>query len=155
MTERERLFREVERLSTTDPLTGLSNRRHFDAAAKLEVMRARRYGRPLSAVMMDLDHFKRVNDTFGHTVGDRVLVAVSGLCLGLARKMDLKARLGGEPLCGQGIGQEPGGPGGAADVVELVPRGVHCPLFPPSPLAQSTSAVRSASPSFASGWASK
>ena len=99
MTERERLFREVERLSTTDPLTGLSNRRHFDGAAKLEVMRARRYGRPLSAVMMDLDHFKRVNDTFGHTVGDRVLVAVSGLCLGLARKMDLKARLGGEEFC--------------------------------------------------------
>jgi len=99
MTERERLFREVERLSTTDPLTGLSNRRHFDAAAKLEIMRARRYGRPLSAVMADIDHFKRVNDTFGHSVGDRVLVAVSGLCLALARKTDLKARLGGEEFC--------------------------------------------------------
>jgi len=99
MTERERLFRQVELLSTTDPLTGLSNRRHFDAAAKLEIMRARRYGRPLSAVMMDIDHFKRVNDTFGHPVGDRVLVALSGLCLGLARKMDLKARLGGEEFC--------------------------------------------------------
>jgi len=99
MTERERLFREVQRLSTTDPLTGLSNRRHFDAAAKLEIIRARRYGRPLSAVMVDLDHFKRVNDTFGHAAGDRVLVGVAGLCLRLARTTDLKARLGGEELC--------------------------------------------------------
>jgi diguanylate cyclase (GGDEF)-like protein/PAS domain S-box-containing protein len=99
MTERERLFREVQRLSTTDPLTSLSNRRHFDAAAKLEIIRARRYGRPLSAVMLDLDHFKRVNDNFGHAVGDRVLVAVAGLCLGLARKSDLKARMGGEEFC--------------------------------------------------------
>ena len=99
MTERERLFREVQRLSTTDPLTGLSNRRHFDAAAKLEVIRARRYGRPLSAVMVDLDHFKRVNDAFGHAAGDRVLVGVAGLCVRLARTTDLKARLGGEEFC--------------------------------------------------------
>jgi diguanylate cyclase (GGDEF)-like protein/PAS domain S-box-containing protein len=99
MTERERLFREVQRLSTTDPLTGLSNRRHFGAAAQLEVLRARRYGRPLAAVMVDLDHFKRVNDTHGHAAGDRVLVEVSGICLGLARKTDLKARLGGEEFC--------------------------------------------------------
>ena len=99
MTERERLLREVTRLSTTDPLTGLSNRRHFDAAAKLEIIRARRYGRPLSAVMVDLDHFKRVNDTYGHAAGDRVLVAVAGLCIRLARTTDLKARLGGEEFC--------------------------------------------------------
>jgi len=99
MTERERLLREVTRLSTTDPLTGLSNRRHFDAAAKLEVIRARRYGRPLSAVMVDLDHFKRVNDTHGHAAGDRVLVAVADLCIRLARTTDLKARLGGEEFC--------------------------------------------------------
>jgi diguanylate cyclase (GGDEF)-like protein/PAS domain S-box-containing protein len=99
MTERERLLREVTRLSTTDPLTGLSNRRHFDEAAKLEIVRARRYRRPLSAVMVDLDHFKRVNDTFGHAAGDRVLVAVAGLCIRLARTTDLKARLGGEEFC--------------------------------------------------------
>ena len=99
MTERERLFREVERLSTTDPLTGLANRRHFDATAQLEVLRARRHGRPLSAVMLDIDHFKSVNDTHGHAAGDRVLVALAGLCNALSRRTDLKARLGGEEFC--------------------------------------------------------
>ena len=99
MTERERLFREVERLSTTDPLTGLSNRRHFDAAAQLEILRARRHHRPLSAVMLDVDHFKLVNDTHGHAAGDRVLVALSGLCVAMSRRTDLKARLGGEEFC--------------------------------------------------------
>jgi diguanylate cyclase (GGDEF)-like protein/PAS domain S-box-containing protein len=99
VTERERLLREVTRLSTTDPLTGLSNRRHFAEAAKLEIVRARRYRRPLSAVMVDLDHFKRVNDTYGHATGDRVLVAVARLCIRLARTTDLKARLGGEEFC--------------------------------------------------------
>jgi diguanylate cyclase (GGDEF)-like protein/PAS domain S-box-containing protein len=99
MTERERLFREVERLSTTDPLTGLSNRRHFDAAAQLEILRARRHHRPLSAVMLDVDHFKLVNDTHGHAAGDRVLVALAGLCVAMSRRTDLKARLGGEEFC--------------------------------------------------------
>ena len=99
MTERERLFREVERLSTTDPLTGLSNRRHFDAAGQLETLRAQRHHRPLSAVMLDVDHFKKVNDTHGHAAGDRVLVSLAGLCVTATRRTDLKARLGGEEFC--------------------------------------------------------
>jgi diguanylate cyclase (GGDEF)-like protein/PAS domain S-box-containing protein len=99
MTERERLFREVERLSTTDPLTGLSNRRHLDAAGHLEVLRARRHHRPLAVVMMDIDHFKQVNDTHGHAAGDRVLVALAGLCVKMLRRTDLKARPGGDEFC--------------------------------------------------------
>ncbi len=99
MTERERLFREVERLSTTDPLTGLSNRRHFDAVGQLEVLRARRHGRPLTALLLDVDDFKRVNDTHGHAAGDRVLVGLSGICTSLTRRTDLKARLGGDEFC--------------------------------------------------------
>jgi len=98
-TERQRLFREVERLSTTDPLTGLSNRRHFDSTGQLEVLRARRHGRPLSAVMLDLDHFKRVNDAHGHATGDRVLVALADLLTALLRRTDLKARMGGDEFC--------------------------------------------------------
>jgi diguanylate cyclase (GGDEF)-like protein/PAS domain S-box-containing protein len=99
MTERERLFREVERLSTTDPLTGLSNRRHFDATGQLEILRARRHHRPLSAVMLDVDRFKLVNDAHGHAAGDRVLVAVAALCVAMSRRTDLKARMGGEEFC--------------------------------------------------------
>ena len=99
VTERVRLFREVERLSVTDPLTGLHNRRHFNAAANDEVLRATRYQRPLSAVMVDIDHFKRVNDTYGHAVGDRVLVAVAAACVSGTRTVDIRARLGGEEFC--------------------------------------------------------
>jgi two-component system, cell cycle response regulator len=99
VTDRAALFREVERLSITDPLTGLHNRRHFSVAAQAEVQRATRYHRPLSAVMIDIDHFKRVNDTHGHPAGDRVLVEVAACCVRATRDVDIKARLGGEEFC--------------------------------------------------------
>ena len=95
----ETAYREVERLSTTDPLTGLSNRRSFGVAAANEVGKAARYHRPLSLVMIDIDHFKRVNDTFGHAAGDEILVAVAGACRRGARTVDHVARLGGEEFC--------------------------------------------------------
>jgi diguanylate cyclase (GGDEF)-like protein len=94
--ENVRLFREVERLSTTDPLTGLHNRRHFDARASAEFERSTRYSLQLSAVMLDLDHFKLVNDTCGHAVGDTVLAAVAKVCLSTLRASDLDVRYGGE-----------------------------------------------------------
>lgn len=97
--ENARLFREVQKLSAVDPLTGLYNRRHFNTSAQLEFQRALRYDLPLSAVIMDLDHFKRVNDTYGHAVGDRVLVAVAAACMSGLRSMDLHARYGGEEFC--------------------------------------------------------
>ena len=97
--ENTRLFHEVERLSTVDPLTGLHNRRHFSASARVEFERSRRYRLDLSAIMMDIDHFKRVNDTFGHTIGDQVLVEVAGACMNGIRPMDLHARYGGEEFC--------------------------------------------------------
>jgi diguanylate cyclase (GGDEF)-like protein len=93
------LFREVERLSAIDPLTGLHNRRHFEAAARAEFARAKRYALKLSAVMLDLDHFKNVNDTYGHGAGDDVLEQVAGACLRQLRESDLHARYGGEELC--------------------------------------------------------
>lgn len=87
---------ELERLATTDFLTGIANNRSFFETGEREIQRARRYGRPLAVLMLDLDHFKRVNDTHGHAVGDRVLVAVTATCKRFLRDIDLFGRLGGE-----------------------------------------------------------
>ena len=91
-----RLFRQVQHLAITDPLTNLHNRRYFFEAARLELDRARRYGRPLALIMLDIDHFKLVNDTYGHQAGDRVLATVAARCLEKLRGIDLSARYGGE-----------------------------------------------------------
>lgn len=80
----------------TDSLTGLHNRKHFEEFIQMELPRVRRYKHPATLLMMDIDHFKRINDTFGHHIGDQVLRGVAqALKLGL-REMDLLARLGGE-----------------------------------------------------------
>jgi diguanylate cyclase (GGDEF)-like protein len=93
------LFREVERLSMTDPLTGLNNRRSFDIAARQNVRVAIRHKRPLSVLMLDIDFFKRVNDTYGHAAGDKVLVKIAHVCQQHIRSTDLLARFGGEEFC--------------------------------------------------------
>ena len=87
---------ELQRLAKTDFLTGIANNRSFFETGEREIQRARRYGRPLVVLMFDLDHFKEVNDTYGHAVGDRVLVAVAATCRYLLRDVDLFGRLGGE-----------------------------------------------------------
>jgi diguanylate cyclase (GGDEF)-like protein len=86
-------------LATTDALTGVLNRRGFVARGRAEWGRCRRYGRPLTVLALDIDHFKAVNDTHGHDVGDAVLVHVSALCAGGMRTSDLFGRLGGEEFC--------------------------------------------------------
>jgi diguanylate cyclase (GGDEF)-like protein len=93
------LLAEVRTLAVTDPMTGALNRRGFYARAQQELARAARYGRPLSLVMVDADHFKRVNDTHGHDAGDRVLVAIVAACRRGMRATDAVARLGGEEFC--------------------------------------------------------
>jgi len=87
---------ELRRQAETDPLTGVSNRRAFLQRANLEVERARRYARPLSLIAFDLDHFKAINDTCGHTVGDAALQAVTRTCEAMLRVHDNMGRLGGE-----------------------------------------------------------
>lgn len=87
---------ELERLTVTDPLTGLSNRRHFDEQFVLEIERARRQRRPLALMLIDIDHFKQINDQHGHPVGDHVLCTVAQLLDQAIRPNDLIARIGGE-----------------------------------------------------------
>ena len=83
-------------LASTDPLTGVLNPRAFDAVAERELTRALRYGRPLSLAYLDLDGFKRVNDTLGHSVGDRLLRAVADELVARLRPSDVVARVGGD-----------------------------------------------------------
>jgi diguanylate cyclase (GGDEF)-like protein len=90
--------RELEDLATTDVLTGLYNRRHFLTVANKEWERFQRYERPLSVLIIDIDHFKSVNDRFGHDVGDAVLAEVAAVCRKARRANDVVARIGGEEL---------------------------------------------------------
>lgn len=87
---------ELEALATRDPLTGLLNRREFVRQADLELARARRSGAPLSLIMLDLDHFKIINDRHGHAVGDEVLRQTARQMAGTTRQTDRVARFGGE-----------------------------------------------------------
>jgi two-component system cell cycle response regulator len=91
-----RLIAEVERLASEDGLTGLANRRVFEDVLAREVTRSRRTYEPVSLVVFDVDHFKRVNDTFGHQAGDDVLRQVAQVLAAAARDVDLVARYGGE-----------------------------------------------------------
>jgi diguanylate cyclase (GGDEF)-like protein len=99
LMHKERSDEETTRLATTDPLTGVFNRRTFIELAEQEFARARRTNTALSLMMLDLDHFKRVNDTYGHLVGDEVLVAFTRLVRECVRRGDLVVRYGGEEFC--------------------------------------------------------
>lgn len=92
----QRANEELERLALTDTLTGLANRRRMEISSDEEFGRARRHTRPLSFVMMDVDHFKRVNDDHGHATGDRVLSSCGRAIEAQLRPGDLAARLGGD-----------------------------------------------------------
>lgn len=94
--DNRRLLQELERQSLTDELTGAGNRRAFDAALPQEIARARRSGAALSLVLLDLDHFKLVNDTWGHPMGDTVLSLFAARLAALARVSDRLFRIGGE-----------------------------------------------------------
>jgi diguanylate cyclase (GGDEF)-like protein/PAS domain S-box-containing protein len=96
VSERNRHVAELERLATHDPLTGLANHRVLHEQLRTEVARASRHGHPLSVAVLDLDHFKQVNDRYGHPVGDNVLCEVAQRLCGVAREGELLARVGGE-----------------------------------------------------------
>jgi diguanylate cyclase (GGDEF)-like protein/PAS domain S-box-containing protein len=92
-------FGKLTLMLTQDFLTGASNRAHFFDIAERECARSRRYGQPLALIGLDLDHFKRVNDSHGHGAGDAVLKSISRECKALLRQSDTFARLGGEEFC--------------------------------------------------------
>jgi diguanylate cyclase (GGDEF)-like protein len=92
----ESMLHHVESLAITDPLTGIFNRRRFNDVLRREVAVTRRYKNPLSLLMLDLDHFKAINDRFGHDAGDDVLRGVANTLTSGLREVDLAARYGGE-----------------------------------------------------------
>jgi two-component system, cell cycle response regulator len=94
--ENVQLHAEAERLSVTDPLTGAWNYRYFSRRFEQEIERSRRFGRVLALLMLDIDHFKSVNDRFGHQRGDEVLVELARRVTGSVRDIDTFARYGGE-----------------------------------------------------------
>jgi diguanylate cyclase (GGDEF)-like protein/PAS domain S-box-containing protein len=96
ISRQKSLENELRRLATTDAMTGTFNRRHFMEQAEEMVAVARRHGRALTVMMLDIDHFKRINDTFGHPVGDEAIKALASTCAGGLRGSDILGRLGGE-----------------------------------------------------------
>ncbi len=96
LQEQEKLSKELERLATTDPLTGVWNRRHLFALAEQEINRAARYQKPFSILMIDIDKFKQINDNYGHSIGDEVLIIMAKVTLQCLRKADFFGRFGGE-----------------------------------------------------------
>jgi diguanylate cyclase (GGDEF)-like protein/PAS domain S-box-containing protein len=95
-TERKKMEEELRRLATIDSLTNINNRRYFLDLALKEMDRSKRYGHPFSLIMLDIDHFKKVNDTYGHSVGDQVLIDFCDTCMKEFRESDFMGRLGGE-----------------------------------------------------------
>ncbi len=96
ITERTRLEDELRHQATTDTLTGISNRRHFLELAQNEINRAKRLNHPLAIALLDIDHFKNINDVYGHATGDQALMAFVTTCHLNLREIDVFARLGGD-----------------------------------------------------------
>ena len=90
------LHAEVQKLAITDALTNLYNRRGFFEIGRREIERARRFKHPLSIILMDIDHFKQINDTFGHAIGDRVLISLATTMIENTRSVDIVGRYGGD-----------------------------------------------------------
>jgi two-component system cell cycle response regulator len=90
------IYSGVKQISITDALTGLYNRRHFESNFEREFERAKRYGSKLTIAIIDIDHFKQINDTYGHTTGDFVLKETGFLALNSIRTTDMLFRYGGE-----------------------------------------------------------
>ncbi len=96
ITERKMIEEKLVELAERDPLTNIYNRRKFYNFLEDEIERSKRYKRPLSLIMFDIDYFKKVNDTYGHNVGDRVLIMIADIVAANIRRIDVFGRLGGE-----------------------------------------------------------
>ncbi|MDB5846259.1 MAG: hypothetical protein JWP29_11 [Rhodoferax sp.] len=96
ITQRKSMEDALRQAATTDSLTGMASRSHFMERAESELARARRHTRPLAMVMLDVDHFKQINDRHGHATGDEVLRLLTQTCRAMVRQQDIVGRLGGE-----------------------------------------------------------
>ncbi|CAN5243768.1 hypothetical protein BH11PSE11_BH11PSE11_17520 [soil metagenome] len=96
ISQRKQLEDELRRMATTDALSGVANRRHLMDMGEQEIMRARRSATPFCMLMLDIDHFKRVNDSLGHPAGDAVIQALAQICSESVRTIDTVGRFGGE-----------------------------------------------------------
>jgi diguanylate cyclase (GGDEF)-like protein len=96
--ENHRLFQQLQKLAITDPMINANNRRHLFELGEREMLRARRFGRPLAVLMLDIDHFKQINDQYGHATGDKVLRRLGEILLNRVREIDVVGRYGGEEL---------------------------------------------------------
>ncbi|MEE9264957.1 MAG: GGDEF domain-containing protein, partial [Vicinamibacteria bacterium] len=94
--ENARVYGRVEQMAATDAMTGLFNRRYFQQALEREMSRADRGASSIALLLLDIDHFKDLNDTYGHALGDAVLKKIAGVLQGTLRKGDVLARYGGE-----------------------------------------------------------
>lgn len=98
ITEQKQREAALYHRATRDALTGLINRGHFTEMASMELERARRFSEPLTIALLDIDHFKRVNDTYGHDAGDQALIMFARVCQDYTRRIDYVGRLGGEEI---------------------------------------------------------
>ncbi|MFM7408010.1 MAG: diguanylate cyclase [Cuspidothrix sp.] len=96
LEEQKELVKNLEKLANTDSLTGVWNRRYLLNLAEQETQRCRRYHRPLSVLMIDIDHFKGINDNYGHAIGDEVLIKMTEIVSNYLRSVDVLGRFGGE-----------------------------------------------------------
>ena len=129
----------LEREVFTDPLTGVFNRRYMDRRLREEVSSARRYGRPLAVLLLDVDHFKRVNDEHGHQVGDQVLIATAEAATAVLREPDVLARYGGEEFLVIAADTRPEG---AAYLAERLRRQIEATDFRPKSESGGTLSIR-------------
>lgn len=132
--EQVELVQRLEHLSLVDPLTGLGNRRAFDEALEMELARARRHGQPLGLIMLDVDHFKRFNDTHGHQAGDRALAAVGTVLRERGRREDRACRVGGEEFA---VLLPGAGDTASAEVAERIRRAIAAIRLPEGPITVS------------------
>jgi diguanylate cyclase (GGDEF)-like protein len=129
----------LEQENIADPLTGVYNRRYLDRRLSEEVTRARRHGQPLSALLLDIDHFKHINDRHGHQAGDQVLTAFAALVKKQLREPDIVARYGGEEF----MVIAPHTPHrGAVDLAERLRRNLESNSFALTGMPDGTQAVR-------------
>lgn len=118
--------RRLEELATTDGLTGCFNKRYFNEQLKAKLSAAERFGRKLSLIITDIDHFKVVNDTYGHATGDVVIKELGAILTRLKRETDIVARFGGEEFC---LLCEETDAHGAANLAERVRQELECTTF--------------------------